>query len=301
MSKRLFGSIENQKLRYTFEYDQVTLLFVLTLLIFKFFASPVKSGSNDMKFNYLLRALTAAPLLPLMYVQGKRIKKSVPVLPEATGPSGITGNGRPFKLLTIGESTIAGVGVDTHEEGFTGTLATTLAERLNRRTEWRVYARSGYTAQRTTLKLIPKITETEADLIVIGTGGNDAFTLNTPDRFRKHVSGLIDAVRLKFPNTPIVFTNMPPIKEFPAFTLLIKFTIGHLVELLGDEVEEEVKNRKNVHYYADRITIKDWTKRLNIQEKTGAFFSDGVHPSKLTYQTWAKDLGRWMVEEENVI
>jgi lysophospholipase L1-like esterase len=111
---------------------------------------------------------------------------------------------------------------------------------------------------------------------------------------------LIGAVREKFPHTPIVFTNMPPIKEFPAFTSLIKFTIGNLVELFGDEVEEEVKTYPNVHYYADRITIAGWSKRLNVKAERGDFFSDGVHPSKLTYQTWARDLGRWMVEEKGM-
>lgn len=253
-----------------------------------------------MKSNYLFRALISAPLLPLMYLQAKRIKKSVPVLPEATGPTGKTGSGKPLHLLAIGESTIAGVGVATHEEGFTGTLATVLAEQLGREVHWRVYARSGYTARRKTHKLLPKITETSADLIVVGTGGNDAFTLNTPDKFRAHVSELIVAVRKKFPDTPIVFANMPPIREFPAFTPLIKFTVGRLVELFGDELAEEVTHHANVHYYADRITLAGWTKRLNIQAATSAFFSDGVHPSKLTYQTWAKDLGRWMLEEGKV-
>jgi len=71
---------------------------------------------------------------------------------------------------------------------------------------------------------------------------------------------------------------------------LIKFIIGNLVEILGQEVKDLVKNFDRVVYFDDKITLKEWQERLNIDGKLSDFFSDGVHPSKLTYQTWAKDL-----------
>jgi lysophospholipase L1-like esterase len=83
---------------------------------------------------------------------------------------------------------------------------------------------------------------------------------------------------------------MPPIKEFPAFTSLIKATIGNLVEVLGEELKKVVVEYDHVYYFGEVITLKDWIKRLNIDVKKEEFFSDGVHPSKLTYQTWAKDI-----------
>ena len=71
-----------------------------------------------MNLRFLLGALISIPLLPLMYYQGKRIRASVPKLPEAKGLEGSfqinEKNERPVKIISIGESTIAGVGVETH-------------------------------------------------------------------------------------------------------------------------------------------------------------------------------------------
>lgn len=79
-----------------------------------------------MNLRYTLGAICTIPFLPLMYFQGKRIKASVPELPEAKGPEGSVlvepPASKKLRMLTIGESTVAGIGVETHEEGFSGTL-----------------------------------------------------------------------------------------------------------------------------------------------------------------------------------
>lgn len=74
-----------------------------------------------MNLQYTLGLLISILLLPLLYWQGKRIWASVPQLPEAEGTQGQAlfkvGEQRPLKMLALGESTIAGVGVRTHEVG----------------------------------------------------------------------------------------------------------------------------------------------------------------------------------------
>lgn len=257
-----------------------------------------------MNLRYLSGALISIPLLPLMYYQGKRIRASVPKLPEAKGIEGrcyINGkNERPLKIISIGESTIAGVGVHTHEEGFTGTFAKEISKLFDFNVDWKVYARSGYTANTVENKIIPKINESAADLIIIGLGGNDAFTLNRPTKWKNEIDSLIKSIRGKFPKALIVFCNMPPIKEFPAFTSLIKFTVGNLVEILGEELKEVVTNHENAYYFGDTITLSGWIEKFGLKKKKEDFFSDGVHPSKLTYQTWAKDIAREIHKTEKI-
>lgn len=237
-----------------------------------------------------------------MYLDGKRIRASVPKLPEAKEPQGIVNKNTDseLQLLVLGESTVAGVGVDTHQEGFAGTLAQCLSNELNTTINWKVYAKSGFTAKQVREQLVPKITENNIDLIIIGLGGNDAFTLNTPKRWKKDVFDLIDELRGLYPKTPIAFTNMPPIKEFPAFTRLIKLTIGNLVEILGKELNRAVEPYKNVVYNNKIITIRDWTERLELSNPPSDFFSDGVHPSKLTYQAWAKDFCNFLLHNRAI-
>ncbi|MEM7655631.1 MAG: SGNH/GDSL hydrolase family protein [Bacteroidota bacterium] len=244
--------------------------------------------------RYFLGALFSLPFLPLLYLQAKRVKASVPILPEAEGPEGYatmnSPDSPPFRLITIGESTIAGVGVQTHEEGFSGTLATELAQQLQQSVAWKVYARSGYTAAQVVKHLLSNISEEHIDLIVIGLGANDAFALHPPARWQKDVSSLIVRLRKAYPRVPIAFANMPPIKEFPAFPSLMRLFIGSLVELLGQALAQVVKDYEQVYYFGEVITLEGWMQKFPSDAKRGDFFSDGVHPSKLTYQTWAREV-----------
>ncbi|MFT5641984.1 MAG: lysophospholipase L1-like esterase [Cyclobacteriaceae bacterium] len=251
-----------------------------------------------MNIKYILGAIVSIPLLPIIYFQGKKVRVSVPKLPEAQGAEGKDGTGKPFKMLAIGESTIAGVGAETHSQGFTGAMARELAEQLSLEVSWKVYARSGYTAKRVGEKIIPKIAEEAVDLIVIGLGGNDAFTLNTPAQWIKDVDLVLINLRVKFPDTPIVFANMPPIKLFPAFTPAIRFVLGNLVEIHGQALRKYIHHKPNTYYNQELVTLEVWMSRWQIKAKPSAFFSDGVHPSILTYQTWGKDLARFVVDKK---
>ncbi|WP_420572158.1 SGNH/GDSL hydrolase family protein [Kordia sp.] len=253
-----------------------------------------------MNIKYTLGAIVSVPLLPLLYVQGKKIQKTIPQLPEATGIEGIceVSSNTTFQLITIGESTIAGVGAITHKNGFTGTLAKTLSEKISSTISWKVYAKSGYTAKRVNNEIITTITEKTINLIVIGLGGNDSFKLHSPKKWNAAVRELITTIRTTYKKTPIVFINMPPIKEFPAFTSTIKFVIGNLVQYLGKELEKLVKDFDNVYYYSKIIEFDDYIERMKLDATLEDFFSDGVHPSEFAYQIWAKDVADYIMEHK---
>ncbi len=250
-----------------------------------------------MNIKYLFGTLVSIPLLPLLYIQGKKIRKKTPKLPEASKPNGYfkKNTEKTLKIIAIGESTIAGVGVDFHKNGFIGALAKEISDTKNISVLWKVYAKSGYTAKLVRKRLVPKIQETNADAIVIGLGGNDAFKLNSPNLWIFHINLLIKDLKRKFPKTPIYFTNMPPIKEFPAFTRTIKFVIGNLVEILGKRLNKKVSKKNNVYYNEETVTLKTWKEKFNIDGDIATFFSDGIHPSKLSYQIWGKDMAQFII------
>jgi lysophospholipase L1-like esterase len=245
-----------------------------------------------MNIKYFIKAILAIPFLPIIYFQARSIKAKFPVLPEAEGSKGLapSSHNKRLRVLTIGESSIAGVGVKTHEEGFTGTLARELATFFNLSVEWKVYAKRGFTAKKVEEMLVPQITEKEFDLVVIGVGGNDTFQLNNPTRWKKDVQSLIQSLKGKFKDAPIVFINMPPIKELPAFTKTIKLVLGNLENILSEELDKLVRLHKDTYYYSNSITMSDWRERFNVPSENAIFFSDGVHPSKLAYQVWARDV-----------
>lgn len=246
----------------------------------------------NLQLKYILAAPLVIPILPIIYIQGNIIKRTVPRLPEATG---IEGNVKAdsikeLRLLCIGESSMAGVGAETHEEAIGGTMAKEISSRLNTNVYWRVYARNGYTAKRVRFKILPKITERDFDIIVIALGANDSFAMNSPKTWRKNIIALIKDTQAIFPNTPIVFMNMPPIKEFPAFSRLIRFSVGNLVDMLGKELGQIIDSFEGVYFSNELIRVETWKKKYQVEGKASDFFSDGVHPTKFTYQVWAKDV-----------
>jgi len=180
-----------------------------------------------MNFKYFLGVLISIPILPLLYFQGKNIRKKVPKLSEAREPQGFVNNNfnETINIISIGESTIAGVGVDFHKNGFTGALSETLSTILKRNIQWKVYAKSGYTVKQVCSKIIPKIKESSYDMIVIGMGGNDAFTLNSPKKWISDINHLVNLLQKKYPKTPIFFHKHAPHKRVPCFSK--KHTIGN--------------------------------------------------------------------------
>lgn len=87
---------------------------------------------------------------------------------------------------------------------------------------------------------------------------------------------------------------MPPIKIFPAFTPLIQLVLGNLVNLLGEELERVVAKYDKVFYHAIEMNWETLKADLPKEQELKDFFSDGVHPSKLTYQLWAKDISDFL-------
>lgn len=243
-----------------------------------------------MNIKYLLGATCCIPLLPLMYYAGKRVRREVPSLDEATDTRGTVGNGPDYNLLLIGESTIAGVGVSSHKDGLTGSLADHISSDLAVKVNWEVKARSGYTAAKVNNKIVTKIEMNNPNLIIIGLGANDAFTLNTPRQWCEHISALIKKLQYRYPDAPIVFLNMPPLKAFPALPSLLKNTVGNLIEILGQELDQLIKKTFiNVYFNSELIEFKSWGQRYNLSEKKEQYFSDGIHPSQLTYELWGKE------------
>jgi lysophospholipase L1-like esterase len=246
----------------------------------------------------LFKDLLTFLLLPVMYVQGKQVRKSIPELPEAQGPEGIAGEptGVHKNILLLGESTLAGVGVPTHQEGFAGALGQSLASRLDQGIQWKVYARSGYTARRVTDKLIPKMAETETDLIIIGLGGNDTFTLNK--HWTRDIENLITTLRLKYHTTPLVFINLPPVAHFPALPKVLRFCLGHHMDKLRAQLTTIVREKTNCYFLDEKITIKDWAAKYVLENKPEFYFSDGIHPTKLTYRVWAQNVAEYITKNQ---
>ena len=250
---------------------------------------------------YIGGSILILPFLPFLLFLGKRVRQSIPDLPEACEnlTSSIIGNSETIQLLTLGESTIAGVGVTDHTHGITGQLAKTLHISSGNTINWKVLACNGYTAEKVNQLLVPQIPEHALDFIVIGLGGNDTFKFNSPLTFKKNMIRLIDNIQLRQPNAQIIIANMPPIGDFPAFPWLIQLVLGSLVKLHGAVIRDIPQRYNNVSYMDETIRIKDWISRTDGNWTSADLFSDGVHPSALTYAIWGEEIGRFVMDKNS--
>lgn len=239
---------------------------------------------------------------PFLYLQGRRIRKKIPKLPEAKDPAGTveSGNGSAVKILILGESTMAGVGVGKHADGFAGSFSKKFAASFHRPVDWYVYARSGATAGSLLDKILPQVIEKRFDLILIGLGANDAFMLNKPSTWNKNIRKIIDLLQGCYSGVPIVFCNMPPVESFPAFTPLIRYLLGNQIKLLGEVLHIIAEETSNVYYNEERIDIGVWSKKHLMKPDKDQLFSDGVHPSQLTYKIWGTEMVSYILSHSSL-
>ena len=244
--------------------------------------------------RYVFNMLMAILLLPVLYVAGRRVLKNMPKLPEPTDTVGFVDVDaeREFQLLILGESTMAGVGVASHAEGFAGSVAQLLATQTNKNIHWQVHAKSGYTAKQIAKKIVPTITMSSADLIMIGLGANDTFTLNPPWCWQRHIRTLIQQLRQAYPHAPIIFLHMPPIRTFPALPPLLRFFMGNQAALLSNALAQTIAHYPNIYFPEESFSLHRWQQQANGSYEQ--LFSDGVHPSELAYGLWAKEIAKYM-------
>lgn len=71
--------------------------------------------------------LSTFALLPVVIIQGVKVRKKTPRLLEASGDrDGLVGQGDPLSLLILGDSAAAGVGVETQQDALSGAIMSQL-------------------------------------------------------------------------------------------------------------------------------------------------------------------------------
>ncbi len=62
----------------------------------------------------------------------------------------------------------------------------------------------------------------------------------------------------------------------------------------------EILNHKDVHFNSEVIQLRKWKNNTDYPSETKAYFSDGVHPSKLTYKIWGEEVAKF-ITNNNII
>lgn len=91
--------------------------------------------------------VVAVLLSPVVLPQARRARRGIPNLPDAALPwAGVIPGDDPISILVLGDSTAAGVGVETQEDGLPGNLARRLSAEWERGVAWRAIGENGATS-----------------------------------------------------------------------------------------------------------------------------------------------------------
>jgi lysophospholipase L1-like esterase len=220
-------------------------------------------------------------LTPLLVAQALITRRKVPRLPEAEGPrSGAVGQGPALKLLVIGDSSAAGVGVARQSQALAGPMARYLAEATKTRVHWRLVARSGVTTAQA-LELLRQEGPLQADVAVIVSGVNDVVEQVPSHRAVRARAALADELRNRHGVHHVVFAPLPPVHQFPGLPRPLRWVAG---------ADARRHDRALAAWAATRSDVShvDWGLQLN----RGVMAHDGFHPGAPAYKQCATMLAR---------
>lgn len=222
----------------------------------------------------MLYAFKLVALLPVLLIQAAYVGVRAQRLPEAEGVRyGTAGQGRPLRLLILGDSAAAGVGVQGQDQALSGQLVQRLQSDFE--VDWQLIAKTGATTRST----LATLSETEAasfDVAVISLGVNDATRLRPVNRWRKEQAALRTLLRQKFQVRHILLSGMPPLGDFPLLPQPLRRTIGLHSAALDKASQRAIAEEADAFHLPFDVALDPDMMAV-----------DGFHPGAGIYALWA--------------
>lgn len=214
-------------------------------------------------------------LSPLLVMQALATRSRLPRLPEPDGDrAGVVGDadGRPFRLLIVGDSSAVGVGVPAQADALAGPLAQRLARERHLHLEWQLLARAGIT----TAQVLPMLVEHDvaaADLAVVVTGVNDVVDQVASRHAVAARDALTNGLRNRWGVAQVVFAPLPPVRQFPGLPQPLRWIAGTDAERHNAALQRWAALRADVSVVAMEVPLN-----------RGVMASDGFHPGLPVYR-----------------
>lgn len=239
------------------------------------------------------RVLTAAKLalFPLLAAQGLRVRLKALELPEAEGPR--LGEVQPtrarrsdaLRLLVVGDSSAAGVGVAHQREALAEPLARLLAEELGRPVQWQLQAHTGHSSLEA-LAALREASLAPADILVTVLGVNDVVRQVPAHRTRANLEALHAWAREQAGVRYWLHCGVPPMQRFPLLPAPLRWLLGAQAELLNRELHGHLGDQRD--RALRRLPLRLLGKGPG--RAPGMMAADGFHPGPRGYALWAESL-----------
>ncbi len=234
----------------------------------------------------LFRRLAFWILLPIAALQGLSLRKQAMRLPPPPGSTqgvfGQTAQNRfkkPFRLLALGDSIIAGVGASAQEQTLAAQLARALAQIKGHAVSWNSLGRNGANSTDLLCMLDEFQNLPPPELVLISIGVNDVTGLSSSKTWRTNINALCEKLGACWPAAVIVFAGLPPMDQFPLPPQPLRFCLGlragHFDHIAAGLVER----------HAGMLHVPTL-----IDPAEHDFCADGFHPSAQAYAVWGEEM-----------
>jgi len=243
--------------------------------------------------------LAVVPVAAVVFVQGTRLRRDTPRLPDAalpwTGLTQVPGaaaatvtalsdlsdltnqSAPPLRLLVLGDSTAAGVGAEHQDDALPGSLARELAGRWNRPIAWRAIGENGATARDLRKRFIEEATAQAYDVIFLTIGANDALALRSRSAFGRDIRSLLTSLREASPEATIIMSSLPAFMRFVLLPNPLRWNLYLHSQSLEAQARGIVAEREGMIMSPPPPPYTE-----------GFFASDLFHPSAQGYRDWAR-------------
>jgi lysophospholipase L1-like esterase len=218
---------------------------------------------------------------PVLFWQGKRLRKLAVRLPEAAGDRAGTivaaNTDKPLpalKVLICGDSAAAGVGIATQQQALAGYLTRALA--VANSVEWQLVAQSGLCCKGL-VKLLQDLPEQHFDQVYVSIGVNNVTTLTTNRHYREQCRELLTLLSTRFQSPQIIISAIPPMQQFTALPWPLNQWLGLKARLLNKVLTQELA------YWPNAVMVDA---KLPLSPELLA--ADGFHPSAKGAALWAQ-------------
>lgn len=241
---------------------------------------PDKPGPGEIIFSWLM--------LPAYAWQGIGVRRKTHRMapPENSGAYELDGRGSPLRLLVIGDSSAAGVGVETIEQSFSGYLPRFLHEISGRPVLSRVIGLNSATSSHLRDFALPHIEPRHIDYVALNVGTNDAKNFHTSRRFCRDFGTLLYALRSRFPGAAIIWSGVLDLEKVPALPRPLNRILGIRSRLID---------------YCGRILCRERGALALPPEwrpVSENFSADGFHASEEGYREWAASMAGYIMRLE---
>ncbi|MFZ6655021.1 SGNH/GDSL hydrolase family protein [Undibacterium sp. TJN19] len=237
-----------------------------------------------------LPELLALLFYPLLSWQGRRVRQTTPRLPEASGHAhGVSGplnTPHGWRVLAIGESPVAGVGVNTYAQSITAQFAQALAKHQQVSVTWQALGQNGACLASAGDSLArlnsgKDVAGKAWDIVIIAFGVNDTTGFTSVARYRQQLHDLIRQLERGQQQPPVMLiSGVPPMQYFPALPRVLRFILGMKARVLDQVAKDLCASEKHLIHVPLQMNFQD---RHLMAE-------DGYHPSALGNTVWAQQL-----------